>query len=120
MKQIALFFILLNFLITLPIKLFYPQDSVSFKTALISIVLFSVVWLIVLKIIYIGKNRKMDGIALALGGVIGVKFFGSMVIFLFMFFMGLLSTKVSIAIFLLVYAVYALLIAIYGNRLVKD
>jgi hypothetical protein len=119
MKPIVFVFVLMNILVVLPLKLFYSHQPLLLKTALASIVLFTIVWILAFQLIYIGKLKKMDGIALALGGVIAIKFFGSMIVFLFLFFMGLLSSKLAIGIFLLIYAAYAVLIAVFGRKQIE-
>lgn len=120
MRPILVTFIIANFLTTIPALYLFPQYAYLSKVSLVSILLFSIVWLIVFQIVYIGKARKVDGIALALGGVIGVKFFGSLTVFLTMYFMKLLAEKPEIFVFLAVYALYAVLIAYFGIKQVSD
>lgn len=120
MRPILFTFIIANLLTTIPALYLFPQYAYLSKVSLVSILLFSIVWFILLQIVYIGKARNVDGIALALGGVIGVKFFGSLTVFLTMYFMKLLSGKPEIIMFLTVYAMYAVLIAYFGTKQVLN
>jgi hypothetical protein len=118
-KPIPLIFAAYNLLVTLPLK-FLTDDQDVFKTSFTCSVLFTLAWFVIYQIIFIGRKRNVDGIALTLGATIGVKFFFTGIIFGLLFFKGVFDNKVNIAVFLASYAIYTIAIAYFSNRQMNE
>jgi hypothetical protein len=115
MKRILVYFLIFNVLVSLPLK-FVLQLHEPFKVALVSSLLFSIAWLVIYQIIFIGKLRKIDEISLALGATIGVKFFFTLTIFMILYVAGMFADKISIGIFLVCYVYYTVATAYFSNK----
>lgn len=107
-----------NLLVGLPLILLGKTEAASFNGILT--ILQTIVWLIIIQILGIGAKLKVNAASLAFGGLISLKFFFSLSIFLFMFQLGYFHSKLHIGLFLLSYVIYTPCIYTHGNRLIKE
>lgn len=117
MKKGILLYAAINIFIVMPIYFFNPQFIGLIKTTIATSTLFFITWLIIYQVIKFGLIRKMDGISLALGAVIGLKFFFTLAIFLLLYFTNTFQTKFDIGLFLLIYLIYTFFIGFEGAKM---
>lgn len=119
MKKSIFLLLAINAVIILPTYFFCDYISLI-KTTLASSILFFITWLIIYQVIKFGLIKKMDGISLALGAVIGLKFFFTLFIFLLLYFTNTFQTKIDIGIFLLIYVLYTFFIGFEGAKMLSN
>lgn len=116
MKKGILLFLAINLFIAFPIN-FLSENLNLIKTTVATSTLFFITWFIIYQVIKFGLIKKMDGISLALGAVIGLKFFFTLTIFLLLYFTNTFQTKLDIVLFLLIYVLYTFFIGFEGSKM---